>query len=160
MQHIRTHMLDASALAKLFLEEPTSDVVRTYFAEHSVFLVTSYVVGEVLGILKRVHVKGGLPTDQYLACSEELMAMLRNETLQVEECALSLREVFDETEKVARKYQLDIVDAHQLVALARSVVASLPGDSRAIFVTADQKLAEAATSEGLRVWDCRSSAAP
>jgi hypothetical protein len=69
------------------------------------------------------------------------MAMLRDQTLQVEDCSLSLRAVFDETEKVATRHQLDLVDAHQLVPLSRSTVGALEGESRVIFVTADERLA-------------------
>jgi len=57
MSAIRIHMLDTSALIKLFLEEDGSDVLRKYYNVHSVFWTTALCFAETLGVLKREYVK-------------------------------------------------------------------------------------------------------
>ena len=159
MDTIRTHLIDASALVKLFVREPGSDVVRAYFGEHSVFAATSLCIGEVLGVLKAQWLRKQISHEQYFAASEELMAHLRNGTITIEEVSLADRAVFDETERVAAAHALDIVDAHQLVTLERGFFGKLPGESNGILITADSALANAALERKLRVWNPLSSSA-
>ncbi len=124
------------------------------------FAATPYVIGEVLGLLKRANLRGGLTAEQYFAASEDLMGRLRTGSLQIEEQRLSERDVFDATERIATKYRIDLVDAHQLVTLQKCLFGSLKGESQGILVTADNALAEAAATEGLRVWNCLADSAP
>lgn len=160
MPAIRVHMLDASALTKLFLVEPASDAVRRYVDSHSVFVTTPYVIGEVLGVLKRALLKGKIASDDYFSASEELLARVRTGSLQLDDHSLVLRDIFDETERVASRHRIDLVDAHQIVVLKRGAFGALAGESRAILITADAALAQAARTEGLRVWDCNHDSAP
>ncbi len=154
MADIRTHYLDTSVIVKLLIDEDGSSTVRTYLGRHATLVTTSVCFAETLGVLKAKFLRGLLSEEQYLAACEELMAYLRNETLEIDDVGISQRRTFDEVEHLAKKYSLDISDAYQLVTLRRGLYSPLEGDSRPILVTADEALAKAAKSEGLRVWDC------
>jgi len=160
MADIRTHYLDASALVKLLVEEDGSLVVRTYIGPHATRIVTSLCFAETLGVLKAKHLRNLLSNEQYLSACEELMASIRNETLEIEDIDISQRETYEEVEYLAKKHSLDISDAFQLVTLKRGLLSSLEGESRPILITADKRLATAAKSEGYRVWDCMNDPIP
>ncbi|MCF6226287.1 MAG: type II toxin-antitoxin system VapC family toxin [Xanthomonadales bacterium] len=162
MGAIRTHLFDASALVKLFLNEDGSEKVKKYFNSHSVFWTTSLCFGEVLGVFKRKFIsnKEDFTKEQYLFASEGLVAYIRNGSISIEEVDITKLEVFNEVEKIVEKYSIDLADAFQIVALKNGFPSSLSGDSKTILITADGELAEAAKSEGLRVWNCLGESAP
>ena len=155
MEIIRTHLLDASAIIKLLIEEDGSEIIEGYFNSKTVFWTTSLCFGEVLGVLKRKYIskKEDLTKDQYLFASENLIDYMRNKKISVEEVDITEYEVFNEVEKIVNKYSIDIADAFQIVTLKRGFPTALGGDSETILITADAGLADAAKSEGLRVWN-------
>jgi predicted nucleic acid-binding protein len=176
MNTIRTHLLDSSALVKLLVKEDKSDLIRSYFDTHSVFWTTSFCFAETLGVLKRKWLTksqktsgqsgsqgllaclrtkahgGSISQDQYLSASEELAALVRNESISIEEVQFTQRSVFDQAEDLAKKYGIDLVDSFQLVTLMIGFPSAMPEESRTILITADKGLAKAARSEGLRSW--------
>ena len=154
MTDIRTHYLDTSVIVKLLVDEDGSTAVRAYLGGHAVNFTTSLCFAETLGVLKAKHVHNRISQEQYLAASEEIMARLRDQTLNIEDIALTERAVFEEVESLAQKHTLDLADAYQLLTIRTSFLSNLSGDSRPILVTADRRLAVAARSEGLRAWDC------
>jgi predicted nucleic acid-binding protein len=158
--YIRTHYLDASAIVKLLVDEDGSAVLRAYFGQHSVFSITSICFAETLGVLKAKFLRKQIDREKYLAACEELMAHLRGETLVIDDVGISGRSTFDQVEKLAEKYSLDISDAYQLVTLRSGAFSRLTGDSHPMLVTADEALAVAAETEGLRVWNCLRQPAP
>jgi hypothetical protein len=88
------------------------------------------------------------------------MAILRGQTLQIEDVGISERQTFNEVEALAKKYNLDISDCYQLVTLKRGFFSQFTGDSQPILITADKGLSNAAKKEGLHVWDCLREIAP
>jgi predicted nucleic acid-binding protein len=159
MTEIRTHYLDASAIVKLLVDDDRSAALRAYLGRHAVHSTTSLCFAEVLGVLKRFRGKL-LTEDEYFAACEDLMAHLRGNTLEIDDIGVSQRHTFDEAEQLAKKYSLDLIDAYQLVTLKQGLFSNLEGDSKPILVTADEALAKAAKSEGLRSWDCLREPAP
>jgi predicted nucleic acid-binding protein len=157
---IRTHYLDASALVKLFIDEIGSAAVRSYLEPHATRITTALCFAETLGVLKAKHVHKHLTMEEYLSACEDMMGCLRGQTLTIEDIGITERVVFDEVERLAKAHALDLSDACQLLTLRRGALSSLEGDSRPILITADKKLAAAARSEGLRVWDCMNEPAP
>lgn len=160
MRTIRTHYLDTSAIVKLLVDEDGSAVVRAYLGSHATLATTSVCLAETLGVLKLKFRRKLLSEEQYLAASEELLAHVRNETLEIDDIGISERSTFDEMESLIKRYSLDVADAYQLVTLTRGLYSRLEGDSRPILVTADEALAKAAKSEGLRAWDLLRESAP
>ncbi|EGR0622233.1 type II toxin-antitoxin system VapC family toxin [Vibrio parahaemolyticus] len=146
MEHLKVHLLDASALIKLFLSERGSDSFRKYFADNTVFWTTSFCVSEVLGVFKRNYLKKIISKEDYLAHSEDLMAYLRQEVIMQEHIDITDRNTFQQVELLVGKYQIDVVDAYQLTALRSKLLCA---EVSAILVTADVALYNAAVSEGI-----------
>lgn len=161
MQIIRTHLLDASALVKLVVEEDGSKNIREYFDANSVFWTTSLCFAETLGVLKVKHFyRNEISKEKYLTASEEIVAHLRNGSISVEEVDIMDILTFNKVEKISKLYSIDLADAFQIVTLKKGFSSSLAGDSKTILITGDSDLAEAARQEGLRVWNCMSEDAP
>lgn len=153
MKDIRTHYIDTSALVKLLLDEPGSDKLRNYFEEHSVFSTTSLCLAEALGVLKkRIFLEEKDSVEYYNLCYE-LIAYLRHGNITIDDAELFGLSTYNEVEKTAKKYDLDISDAFQIVSLKKSIISKLGGESRGILITGDSQLAKAAREESLRAWD-------
>ncbi|CAN7467160.1 type II toxin-antitoxin system VapC family toxin [Variovorax sp. LjRoot175] len=153
---IRVHYLDASALAKLVVNEPGSDEFRKYFESESVFYTTSICFAEVLGLLKYKYSGKGraLSEDQYLTACDELFSYVACDSIELEDVEISERTVFTEVETIARRHKLDVSDAFQIISVKKNYFSRFQNESRPILITADKQLADAARSEGLRVWYC------
>ena len=184
MATIRTHLLDASVLAKLVVSEYKSDVVRDYFNNHSVFWTTSFCLAEAFGVLKAKHIRygkqnsksllarmraffcgkshaqDGISESAYLAAIEELVSMVRNETITIEEESIFNRRIFDEVEQLCSEYGLDAIDTFQLVTMMRGFPSKMIDEASTILITADKKLANAARRKGLRAWNCIKESSP
>jgi predicted nucleic acid-binding protein len=117
MQSIRTAYLDASAIVKLLVNEDGSAVVRDYFYKNSVFAATSLCFAETLGALKVKFNHQLLSPEQYFAACAELVAHLRNQTLEIEDINISESSIFDEVERIATKHALVVSSAYQFLTL-------------------------------------------
>jgi hypothetical protein len=62
--------------------------------------------------------------------------------------------VFTETEKIAKRYELDLSDALQLVTIKQRFGKLKP---KPLLITADSALAAAAQKEGIEIWNCSRS---
>lgn len=160
VKKIRTHYLDASAIVKLLVPESASNQIRHYCDQHSVFATTGLCFAETLGVLKMKCLRSELTQSNYLAACDELMAYIRANQLQIEDVGIANSETFLEVEDLAKKHQLDVSDAYQLVTLRKGFFSQFDGDSKPILITADDALATAARKEGIRVWDCLRESAP
>ena len=160
MASIRTHYLDASAIVKLLVREAGSAALCAYLDQHTAFSPTALCFAGTLGALKAKLLRNSLGQEEYLSACEELMAYFRNQTIEIDDIGISQRRTFDEVEYLSKKYSLDVSDSYQLVTLQRGLYSPLQGDSKPILVTADEALAKAARSEGLRTWDCLREPAP
>jgi predicted nucleic acid-binding protein len=67
---------------------------------------------------------------------------------------------FNEAKSLAEKTALDLSDAFQVLSVKAGFFSPLVGDSATILVTADKRLAQAATGEGVRAWYCLEDPAP
>lgn len=157
-KNIKTHFLDASALAKLFFTEDGSDAVRNNIGKASVNFTSSHCLAELIGIIKckwlyRKDNQGKITKDEYLKVSYQLMAEIRNDTYQIEHVDISDFQIFNKVEAYCTKYNIDLVDALQIFILLERFH-YIEGETKPLFITADEDLAKAARNEGLTVWLC------
>jgi hypothetical protein len=158
-KNIKTHFLDASALAKLYLTEVGSDAVRNNIGKASVNFATNFCISELIGIIKCKWLyakanQGGITKDEYLKISYELMGDIRNGAYQIEHVDFSDFQIFNKVEAYCSKHNIDLVDSLQLFTLLEGFHSKLEGETKPLFITADKDLAKAARTEGLAVWLC------
>jgi len=152
---IKTHYLDASAIVKLLIDEDGSTVLREYFRTNSVFHTTSVCFVETLGVLKGKCLRKCITQDQYLTACEILIGQVRDEFIGIDEIKIADPQVYREVDNIAKRYSLDISDAFQIVTLKKGFLSPFKGTaSECILITADEKLANVARQEKLRVWNC------
>ncbi|MCI0400812.1 MAG: type II toxin-antitoxin system VapC family toxin [Gammaproteobacteria bacterium] len=170
MKLIRIHYLDASAIVKLILSETGTAELKQYFDQESNFTATSLCFAEALGVLKMKHFNQKCITDEeYFSGCDELMAYVAEDSIEIEDVEIKDRSVFDEVERLVRKHneekpknkRIDISDAFQIVSVKRNYFSQFEnGESKPILITGDRPLADAARSEGLRVWNCVDESPP
>ena len=149
--YVSYRYLDASAAVKLVARELASDVVREYFEAGGPFYITYPCVVEVLSVLKAKHFyRGELTQEQYSHATYGFLAHLRGR-LNIRGPALENGAVFWDAEELARRHNLDIIDALQLFTVKFS---GGVGPSSPLLITADKNLAKAARAEQLNTWDC------
>lgn len=158
---LRPHYLDASALVKLVVDEEYSSRVRSYmFAESQSWrLCTSYCFAEALGALKLRNKRGELTDNGYLVGSRGLIRLVREELVRILEGDFSSLAAFAEAERIVNAYNIDFLDAFQVVSVKGSWPQLAPA-SQPILVTADRGLANAAEQEGIKFWYCRETHQP
>lgn len=160
MKVVRTHYIDTSALVKLFIQEDGSKKLKDYFSKHTVFHTTSLCFAEALGVLKTKKVRGVISNDAYLEACEELCIYASGGSIGIDEITIATPHAFKETQRIAKKYSLDLIDSFQIYTLKEGMLSVLAGDSRPILITADKDLAHAVKSEGLRSWDILNEDSP
>lgn len=154
MAIIRTHYFDASALVKLLIKEDGSETLHAYCEEHSNFRTTALCVAEALSVLKVKHFyRKEIDEENYFAASELLAGWISTlGGIEIEEVNISDRSIFQDVEKLCKKYSLDLSDGLQIFTLKKGFFSVLTGDSTPILITADDRLADAVEAEGGRVW--------
>jgi predicted nucleic acid-binding protein len=148
--------MDASCLVKLVVHEDASDRVRSFVNVHSSFYTTPICFSEALTVLKRKWTRNEIDTETYFSATGELVFG----KVEIEDIGLANPLIHNEVEALARKHQLDLSDALQLVTILRGRYRVLGPDSASVLITADSGLAAAATSEGIRTWNCLTSPVP
>ncbi len=157
----RADFFDASALVKIYAAEPYSDVVREYFHRRTTKYTTPFCFYEAMNTLKsKWKFKGQLTQDQYLEAAFELTAWFGASSRRIKDLDFSDPQVFASTRSLAERFRLDLSDAFQVVSVKHGYFSALARDSATVLVTADAGLAQAASSEGLRVWSVLTTAAP
>jgi predicted nucleic acid-binding protein len=141
--------LDASAIVKILLKEEYSDIIKKYFADNSNFHTTSFCFVEALGVLKREYRKKRISEEEYLNGCDYFIAMVADKRLEVEEPKLTLVDIFRKTEKLVKKYRVDLIDAFQMVTIKEGALSAM----KPRLITADNKLAKSAAVEGIDVWN-------
>ena len=150
----RADFFDASALAKVYSDEPRSDVVREYFRNRSTKYTTPFCFYEAMNVLKgKWKHKGQLSIDQYLHAAFQLTAWYGASSSTIKDLDFTEPSTFSEAKDIAQKSQLDLSDAFQILSVKKGYFSALVNDSSTMLVTADKELAEAARIEGLRVWN-------
>jgi predicted nucleic acid-binding protein len=145
---------DASALVKRFLNENGSDILRKYWATHTTLYTTPFCLYETLGVLKRHKLMGTLTKTGYFKSCTELIVWYRASANRIKDLDFTRPDVFADAKEIAESHDLDFSDAFQLLSLQAGFFAPLVRDSATLLVTADEPLANAARSRGLRVWNC------
>lgn len=149
----RTHLLDTSAMVKLVRNEVGSSELKTYISENSAFWTTSLCFGEALGILKVEHFyRKNISEKKYLAGLDVLVSYLKQK-ISIQEVNYNDLNIYSQIEETIKKHSLDFVDSMQLVTLTEGFPSVFDGESKTIFITGDKKLAKAAKSRGIRVWN-------
>ena len=157
----RADFFDASALAKVFTDEPGSDVIRQYFRGRSTKYTTPFCFYETMNVLKgKWKHKGQLTLEKYLDAAFQLTAWFGASSARVKDLDFTDPLTFAEAKAIALRSELDLSDAFQILSVKIGYFSVLVNDSATVLVTADRELAEAARQEGLRAWDLMLEPAP
>jgi predicted nucleic acid-binding protein len=150
----RADFFDASALVKVVTTEPGSDVVREYFYSRPTKYTTSFCFYEALNVLKgKWKYRNELTVDEYYEAARHLTAWHGAWSKEVNDPDFSDPIIFADTRRLTERFQLDLSDAFQIMSVKYGYFSVLVNDSATVLVTADNELAAAAKSEGLRVWN-------
>ena len=147
-------LFDASALAKLFLDEDGSTTLRRYWNIQPTKYTTPFCLYETLGILKVCARRKAITRAVYLDCAARLTSWFHASTSRLEDIDFTNPEVFNDARDIAERSGLDLSDAFQLLTLQAGLFASMIGGSQSLLVTADGALTDAARRNNLRVWNC------
>ncbi len=145
---------DASALVKLYVDEPGSEALRQYWNTQATRYTTPFCLYETLSILKGRKRQGVLTKEQYLKAATHAVTWFRSSHRQMRDIEFTEHEFFREARELVDQTNLDLSDAFQLLSLQIGYFRHLAGGSRTLLVTADEALAKAARDRGLPVWDC------
>jgi predicted nucleic acid-binding protein len=145
--------LDASAAVKLVLSEPGSDSLNEFFMGHHPFYISTICFAESLGVLKRQMIKSQIDRTEYFRMCFKLVQLVKDEDIQIEDPDPGNVYIFFQMEEIARRHNLDLSDALQIVSLKHGRFSKLSHECKSVLITADVELAKAAKAEGLRVWN-------
>ncbi|GDY36691.1 type II toxin-antitoxin system VapC family toxin [Acidovorax sp. NB1] len=150
----RANCFDASALVKVYAEEPGSAIVREYFFHQApTRYTTPFCFYEALNILKtKWRFRDQLSEAQYRSACFALTAWFRSSSRYIKDIDLTDIQVFNDVQEIANKHSLDISDAFQIVSVKSGYFSALANESQTLLITADQGLATAARAEGAKVW--------
>jgi predicted nucleic acid-binding protein len=157
----RADCFDASALVKVYVEEPRSSVVRSYFESRTTKYTTPFCYYEALSTLKsKWKYRSLLSKQQYLDAAFRLTAWYQASAKHVSDLDLTNLETFRSAQSLVERFGLDLSDAFQIISVRDGYFAPLVNDSQTILITADADLATAARAENLRVWNAMAEDPP
>ena len=133
--------LDTSSLVKLYVEEAHSEAVREWTAEAEVVATSRVAYPETISALTRRHNSGDIVNRDY----ERLVRAFAGEWGSY--AALDFDEV--EAGRLVKKYGLRGFDGVHLAAA--KLLASADADVQVVFSSFDERLNDAARSEGFTV---------
>ncbi len=158
---VKPYYLDASAMVMLVVDEGDCAAIRHFYNTETNFCSTPLCLAEALGVLKRKRDAGQLTVDMYFRAAQELVIDAWGEKIRIDDLGLFDPAVLAQVEARARAHGLDISDALQLETIKKGYYsAALVGRSAPVLITGDRRLAEAATTDGIRVWNCRQQETP
>lgn len=156
----KARYLDASAIVRLYAEG--DEQLQEFFNSNpKPFYTTPLCFAEALSVIKRKWDKKQIDTDKYYSITRKLVidCWLR-EHIDLEDIGFDDPIMLYRVQKMAKKYNLDLSDALQLITLKQGQFSSSGPNSASVLITADKDLASAAQSEGIRVWNCTTYPAP
>ena len=159
-QWAKIRYLDASALVKLVIDEGDHQEVRSIFYSDTNFCATSLCLAEALGVIKNKWNRSLITEEQYFKSTRELIISAWGKKIEVDDIDLFTPESQQAVETLARKYKLDLSDALQLETIKQGTYSHLGPNSASLLITADEKLAKAAKTEGIRSWNCIKTSLP
>ncbi|MBZ0134243.1 MAG: type II toxin-antitoxin system VapC family toxin [Rhodocyclaceae bacterium] len=158
----RANFFDASALAKVFAREPDSAPVRLYWDTSSPTKYTSpFCLYEALTTLKVLWMyRKTITEEKYHQAAERLIVWFSASSRYNKDLDLHDAAVLRAARDMAQRYSLDLSDAFQILCVKEGRYSRLVDRSQTVLVTADEALAKAARSEGLKAWYCIGEPAP
>jgi predicted nucleic acid-binding protein len=164
VESARAHYLDASVLVKIVADDedeaPGRAVFRSYYFNHPSMYTTSLCVAECFSAFKLKFVRGKISRPEYVRYIQEFVRLGIGFKLRIDDLELLAPEVQSEAERLINKYEIDFIDAVQIVTLMIGQFRALVAGSQSILITADRLLAKAAKAEGARVWECTIEISP
>ena len=147
------YFLDTSVLVKLVTSEHDSGAVRDYVFAHGPRYTTALCFAEALGVLKGKRFRRKLTDlnqDEYETATHALVALLKSLVINIEPIDVTDHATMFEALDLSRKYEIDLADTIQIVALRQCNVVD------ATLITADAALADATLKEfanrRVRIW--------
>ena len=160
-QAARASCFDASALAKLYVNESGSGVLRKYFGHEPTKYTTPFCYFETLTLLKVMcFYRKIIADDEYHNAVFDLTAWFGAFSEELPDIKLTSPIVLHDAQQLARKHELDLSDAFQILSVKSGYFSRLTAGSQTILCTADGRLATAARREGLRVWNLMTEPMP
>lgn len=104
--------------------------------------------------------KGQLGREEYLDAAFKLTAWYGATTQKIKDIDLTNPLTFHQAQALVQKTGLDLSDVFQILSVKEGYFSDLINDSRTLLVTADNGLAAAAKTEGIRVWSVMEENAP
>ena len=149
----RADFFDASALAKVYADEPYSAIVRQYFNSRSTKYTTPFCFYEAMNVLKgKWKYREQLTKSQYLEAAFRLTAWYGASSSRIKDLNFTEPITFANAKAIAERTGLDLSDAFQILSVKTGYFSVLVNESSTVLVTADKELALAASSEGLQTW--------
>jgi len=157
----RASLFDASALVKVFSQEPGTEIVRPYFDSEPTKYTTPFCFYEALNVLKGKWLyKTQLTKDEYLSAAYSLSIWFGASSRKVRDIEFTEPMTFANAKKLVESTSLDLSDCFQILSIKDGYFSPLCNDSATILVTADKQLSIAARAESLRVWYLMEEPAP
>ncbi|MFC1694470.1 type II toxin-antitoxin system VapC family toxin [Candidatus Latescibacterota bacterium] len=158
---VRANCLDASALVKLYVNEPGSDKLRTYMKSNPTYYTTLFCFFETLSVLKvKWLYKKEITEVEYKKATFSLTAWFSSVSQNIEDLDFTSQTIFTEVQKIVTRYTLDLSDAFQILSVKEGFFSNMVDESKTIFITADDKLAKVARQENIKVWNLLCEQAP
>ena len=166
---IRCHYVDASALVKLVADDDgekdgREDLRRYYWSHTANMYATSHSVTEALAVLKGKYKRGDIDRETYSEYVDRFLTRTIGGNLRVEDdeeiVPILSTVVRDESRRLIERYDIDFLDAFQLVVIMRGKFRHMVGASQTLLISADRGLAKAALAEGLASWCCLDASEP
>lgn len=152
MTYLRACCLDASVLVKWHIDEEGSDAVRDFINKEATIYTTPFCFYEALGVLKVKYLyRKEMSREQYLDACFGLGCEFQARLSEAEDINVCEPPYLMQTIELARKYDLDVSDAFQILSVKEGLFAGGIEGTATVLVTADSKLAKTAQLEGLGV---------
>lgn len=120
-QGIKMRYLDASALVKLYVDKGDSKPICDVFVNRIHFCATSVCLVEALGVLKTKWTRKKITKDDYFEKTGRLLVDARRK-IEINDVGLVEFSILEEVERLAKRHDLDISDALQLVTILKRTV--------------------------------------
>jgi predicted nucleic acid-binding protein len=119
----RADFFDASALVKIYANEPHSDVVRSYFHSRPTKYTSPFCFYEALNILKSKWLnRSQMTRDEYLDAAFRLTAWYAAATKRINDLDFTDPLVFGAVKSLVERTGVDLSDAFQIVSVKSEVI--------------------------------------
>jgi len=152
----RANCFDASALIKVFTQEPGGELVRGYFTYRSpTKYTTPFCFYEALNVLKAKWLyRNELTKDEYTTAAFKIVAWFSASSGHTHDIDIKDPVIFSKVRELTELHTLDLSDAFQIISVKEGYFSHLVYDSQTVLVTADENLAKVARIEGVKSWYC------